>query len=323
VTSGLRYSIVTPVRNEAENLGRLREVLEAQTHRPLRWVIVDTGSDDETPILVRELAAKNHWIDAEELPAAGGAERGAPIVRAFHHGLAHVPDECELVVKLDADISLAEDHFERLVREFERDERVGIAGGVAYQLARDGVWRLHHSTGLGIRGAARAYRRACLNDVLPLEERMGWDTLDLVKAETLGWKVLLLRDLPFRHHRDEAERDPSSYFRWRNQGAAAWYMGYRWSYVLARTLFRMRADPAAFGILHGYVAARLRREQQCPDPAIRRSVRRRQRLRELPRRVREAAAPRRELAAAPLSDAGDDRGSARRDHAPPSERVAR
>ena len=106
------------------------------------------------------------------------------------------------------------------------------------------------------------------------------------------------QQLPFRHHREEAERDPSSYFRWRNQGAAAWYMGYRWSYILVRTAFRMRKDPAALGIAHGYLSSALRREQQCVDPAVRSHVRRRQRLRELPLRMRESVRPRRELGTA-------------------------
>jgi hypothetical protein len=216
-------------------------------------------------------------------------------VRAFHHGLELVPPDSDIVVKLDADISMEPGHFDRLLGEFERDERLGIAGGAAYQQDADGRWRQHHGTGPGVRGAARAYRRACLDDVLPLEERMGWDTLDLVKAETRGWAVRLVPNLAFRHHREEAERDPSAYFRWRNQGAAAWYMGYRMSYIFVRTAFRMRRDLAAVGIAHGYLSSALRREPQIGDAAVRSHVRSRQRLRELPLRLREAVRPRREL----------------------------
>ena len=187
------------------------------------------------------------------------------------------------------------DHFDRVLREFERDERLGIAGGIGYELDSEGRWRQRHGTGAGVWGAARAYRRACLAEVLPLEERMGWDTLDLVKAETRGWNVRICYEIPFRHHRAEAERDPSSYFRWRNQGEAARYMGYRWSYIVVRTLFRMCKDPAALGIVHGYGAAALRREPRCADAAVRAYIRERQRLTHLPLRIREVFRPREEL----------------------------
>ena len=48
------YAIVSPVKDEAERLElTLRSVCE-QTHRPVRWVIVDDGSSDGT----RELAER-------------------------------------------------------------------------------------------------------------------------------------------------------------------------------------------------------------------------------------------------------------------------
>ena len=42
----LTYAIVTPARNERDNLQRLAESVLAQDHAPLSWVIVDDGSDD-------------------------------------------------------------------------------------------------------------------------------------------------------------------------------------------------------------------------------------------------------------------------------------
>jgi biofilm PGA synthesis N-glycosyltransferase PgaC len=294
VTS-LDYAVITPVRDEAENLGRLRDALAAQTHPPAAWIVVDTGSGDGTPELLGRFAEENPWIRSERLPVTEGAARGAPIVRAFHHGLRLVPASCDAVVKLDADISFPPDHFERLLGELQRDERLGIAGGIGHELDANGHWRQRHGTGAGVWGAARAYRRTCLDQLLPLEERMGWDTLDLLKAEVLGWRVRVFEELPFRHHRAEAERDPSSYFRWRRQGEAARYMGYRWSYTLLRTLFRMARDPAAVGILHGYLSSALGREELCRDPEVRSHVRDRQRLRQLPLRAREVVRPRKEL----------------------------
>ncbi|MDX6410608.1 MAG: hypothetical protein QOE91_124, partial [Gaiellaceae bacterium] len=49
------YTVVTPVRNEADNLVRLAQCLLEQTRRPRAWMIVDTGSDDETERVIGEL----------------------------------------------------------------------------------------------------------------------------------------------------------------------------------------------------------------------------------------------------------------------------
>ena len=65
-------------------------------------------------------------------------------------------------------------------------------------------------------------------------------------------------------------------------------MGYRPTYLIARALFRMRATPASFAMLTGYLDAALRHEPGFADPAVRKYIRDRQRLRELPRRAAEA-----------------------------------
>ena len=108
----LTYSIITPARDEAKNLRRLAECLVAQVAKPTAWVIVDDGSTDETLALGSSLAEEHPWIRV--VSGDGGAlERGGPIVRAFNVGLAELEPLTDVVVKVDADISLEPDHFER------------------------------------------------------------------------------------------------------------------------------------------------------------------------------------------------------------------
>jgi hypothetical protein len=184
------------------------------------------------------------------------------------------------------------DHFERLLAEFERDPRLGIAGGIGYEEHADGQWRQRHGTGPAVWGACRAYRRGCLEEILPLEEHMGWDTLDLMKARVKGWRVEVFYDIAFRHHRVEGQRDGRRLRTSMIQGEAAHFMGYRPSYLLVRTLYRMLREPAAIGLLAGYVRARARRKPRCADLELRAYVRSQQSLRNIPRRAREALRPR-------------------------------
>lgn len=281
------YSAITPVRDEAENLRRLAASLREQQLRPLEWIVVDNGSQDETRDVVAALAAEHDWIRLLSVPPASRAVPGKPIVRAFHAGIAALAREAEVVVKLDADVSFEPDYFERLLAAFRAEPKLGIAGGVCMELD-DGAWHPTFVTGDHVRGAVRAYRWKCLQDVLPLEERMGWDGIDELKANVLGWTTRILPDLSFRHHRPVGARDGRPHRRWQALGEGAHYMGYRPWYLVLRSLHHARRDIAALAMIWSYVGAALRREPVYGDAAVRAHLRRQQSLANLPRRIREA-----------------------------------
>jgi poly-beta-1,6-N-acetyl-D-glucosamine synthase len=288
----LAYALITPARNEAENLRRLAGCLAEQTIPPQAWLVVDDGSTDGTAELAFELAAELPALQVlssvgartKAGPLEAGRQSGRDIV-AFKTGLEALEGRPDVVLKLDADVSFAPDFFERLLAEFEADPRLGIAGGVCWE--RDGdEWRPYHVTGGHVRGATRAYRRECLLDVSPLEERIGWDAVDEMRANLNGWSTRSIQSLPFYHHRRLGERDGARR-EWEAQGRMAHYLGYRISYLLARTLWRVRTERAAVAMLSGYASAALRREPRGPAE-LRAYLRREQRIRKLPLRLREA-----------------------------------
>jgi biofilm PGA synthesis N-glycosyltransferase PgaC len=289
-TRRLTYALVTPARDEEQNLRRLAASLLAQTVPPQAWIVVDDGSADRTPDLMRELAQEHDWISVISAPADAGRLVDGRLtgrdVAAFQAGLAALAAEPDIVLKLDADVALLPDFFAGLLSAFEDDPRLGIAGGACFEF-EDGAWRERWVTGNHVRGATRAYRWACLQEVRPLEPRLGWDGIDEVRAAVNGWHTKSFRALPFFHYRLMGERDGVRRS-FRDQGSTAHYMGYRPSYLVARALFRMRTTPAALAMITGYVGAALRREPGVADPAVRKYIRDRQRLRELPKRAAEA-----------------------------------
>jgi cellulose synthase/poly-beta-1,6-N-acetylglucosamine synthase-like glycosyltransferase len=281
------YAAISPVRNEADNLPRLARALAAQSVRPSVWWIVDNGSTDSTLEVAGELAAGAGWIRLLEVPGERGAVRGRPIVRAFHAALTNLAPAPDVVVNLDADVSMGEDYFERLLQAFTADPSLGIAGGTCYERQRGG-WRERHVTGNTVWGASRAYRWDCLQEVLPLEERLGWDGVDELKANARGWRTATVRDLPFYHHRREGERDGLRVKARAAQGRSAHFMGYRPWYLVLRALGNTLRDPAAPAMIWGYGAAALTRQPRCADDAARAYLRQQQSLRTVPLRVREA-----------------------------------
>jgi biofilm PGA synthesis N-glycosyltransferase PgaC len=290
VTSRLTYVVVTPAHNEADNLRQLAESMRAQWLPPAEWLIVDNGSSDGSEETIAEITAANPWARGIFVPKEGSTPRGAPVVRAFHAGLRTLRSDVDVITKLDADVTFEPDFFARILAEFEKDPALGITGGICLERSGDGTWKRQVVTRGHVRGATRAYRAACLRDVLPLEERMGWDGIDEVKARVAGWTTRSLDDLPFKHHRPLGARE-APWEKWIVHGRMAHYMGYRTSYLVARTAYRSVREPRAVGMLWGFAGAVARREPKCPDVAVRAHLRREQRLRTLPSRVYERLGP--------------------------------
>ena len=284
----LSYAVVTPARNEADNIRRLAGSLRAQTLAPAAWVIVDNGSTDDTLRLAQELAGEDASVSVIEVPGERTPTRGGPVARAFSAGLEQLTEQPDVVVKLDADVSFEPDFFSRLLAEFERDPALGIAGGTCYEL-EDGAWKAKHATGDRVRGATRAYRWACLQAVLPLEQRAGWDGIDELRA--------IARGLP---HAVASPTCPSTTIGACGAGRepAAPALRDRPLELVQRLspLVRAARGPSsrrgrelvALALVGGYASAALRREPRCADPVARAYLRREQSLRRLPSRIREA-----------------------------------
>jgi poly-beta-1,6-N-acetyl-D-glucosamine synthase len=283
----LSYALITPARDEAENLRRLAACIVEQTLLPTQWIIVDNGSTDETRGVAERLAGLHDWIAVHSITGEDAARPGAPVVRAFNAGLEILAEAPDILVKLDADVSVERAYFERLAAAFQTNPSLGIASGKCLEL-RDGVWREIHVTGGHVRGASRAYRWACLQDVLPLEEVVGWDGIDELKASVFGWTTGSVPGIAFYHHRKVGQRDGSAHARWTRQGEGSRYMGYRFWYLVLRTAHHMRRDRAAIAMILGYLRAAARREPRYRDERVRHYLREQQSLRMLPRRVREA-----------------------------------
>jgi glycosyltransferase involved in cell wall biosynthesis len=284
--SNLSYAVVTPARNERENLARLAESVLSQRHLPAQWVIVDDGSDDGMDRVAAELAATHDWItvagtgeDAAEL--AEGRRRGRDLL-AFRRGIEALRTPVDVFVKVDADTSFDESYFATLMDRFDADPELGIAGGCCYELA-NGVWERVKVSDSHPRGASRAYRWALREVVFELEPELGWDGVDEVLAELRGYRTAGFQDFGFRHHRKVGERE-GLLRAGTALGRQAWYMGYRPSYLLLRALYRARENFASLAMVWGYTAAAVTGAPQCPHEPVTTRIREGQRLRVVVRR---------------------------------------
>jgi biofilm PGA synthesis N-glycosyltransferase PgaC len=272
------YVVVTPARNEAEYIGSTVESMLNQTVVPRLWVVVDDGSTDDTAGIVERATADVDWVQLVRRADRGHRSAGTGVMAAFRDGLADVGDiDWEFLVKLDGDLRFEDDYFESCLNGFKSDPTLGIAGGKVYDVYPDRVVYDSHPD-FHVRGATKIYRRECWDAIGGLIEAPGWDTLDEVKANQLGWRTRTLPESPIYQLRPTGEA-AGTWSNWSKNGAAAYRSGYHPAFVLARAGRRLLRPPsvaAPTALVWGYTKAWLTRIDRIDDPELLRYVKKQQ-----------------------------------------------
>ena len=199
----LSYAVVSPAKDEAERIGKTIDSMIRQTQHPVRWVIVDDGSSDKTYELAKAYETSHPWITVIRIERDAARRIGSAEIRAFEAGFQLIAHEnFDLIVKLDCDLILPPDYFERLAAYFDADPSLGIASGV-YLEQRGTDWTEINMPTYHASGASKMVRRHCLSDIGGFPLAPGWDTADEIKAQAKGWNTKHFTDLKFYHLRRE------------------------------------------------------------------------------------------------------------------------
>lgn len=114
-------SIIIPGKNEGKHLYKLATSLNEQTYSNIEIIVVCDGSDDDTPIIGRDLE-KNGFIDKFiRNEFRGGKASAANLALRYTTG--------KFIVHLDADCSYDRDAIEKIIIPFYEDVEVGAVGG--------------------------------------------------------------------------------------------------------------------------------------------------------------------------------------------------
>ena len=258
MSQAVKYVIVTPVRDEESHLeGTIRSVT-SQTIPPMEWIIVDDGSTDRTAEIADGWAGKVPWIHVVRRPNRGVRKSGGGVIEAFYDGYAAITHhDWDFIVKLDGDLTFSSNYFERCLQHFESEPNLGIGGGDIYHNIA-GNLTLESNPKFHVRGATKIYRRACWDAIGGLWRAPGWDTIDEVKANMLGWKSHSFTELRLTHHRLTGTADGVLRDRIKH-GMACYISGYHPLFVAASCASRLVQKPyiagsaaICYGFLKGY-----------------------------------------------------------------------
>ena len=222
-----RYIVVTPCRNEAKNLPNLVQSMTAQTIKPALWVIVDDGSTDRTGEIIAEVEEKYGWIKGLHLEKSE-EYMGTHLAYVCNKGFEFAKEYCnekgisyEYIALVDADNILEARYFEKLIEEFEKDEKLGIASGnsifvdiemILYELKAKNpnitvmdnefwhIWDSNSTEKQNSRedlpmGSARVWRKECFEETdgylpVPLP-----DSVSNAMAKLKGWRTRRFMDI--------------------------------------------------------------------------------------------------------------------------------
>lgn len=260
----MNFLVISPVKDEEQYVERTLCSMVAQTLRPVRWIIVDDGSCDQTPRIVENFAVRHDFIQFIKSPHRGPRQPGSAVIQAFNRGYEAVKEiNYDFVVKLDCDLSFEADYFERMMEVFAADPKLGIASGIYLESPDGNEWTEVEMPSYHAAGCSKVMRRPCFEQIGGFVPSRGWDTVDEIRAMARGWRTGHIPDLKMKH--------------WKREGAGIgtlrtslmhgeiYYLtGGSKLFLLLKVLHRMKCRPLVIGglaLLWGYARAALGRQE--------------------------------------------------------------
>jgi len=192
-------SVIAPGKNEGKNIPALAASLPRQTYKHTELIIVDDGSDDDTPLICNRLKKQGLIKAFIRNEIRGGKASAANTALCYVNG--------KYVVHIDADSTMSEDAIERIIIPFYMDSAIGMVGGDVRAIQSDVIinrlqcieYMKTISVGrtlaamLGmlriVAGAFGAFRTDVLRQLYGWDVGPGLDGDITLKFRKLGWKI--------------------------------------------------------------------------------------------------------------------------------------
>ena len=280
------YILVTPAKNEADNLPALIDSIARQNARPIAWFIVDDASEDGTPSIIDKASSEHSWIHSLRLSSkhdyAVDEHYAAVCVNGFNHAL----DYCRrnnidfgYIALSDADMLYPEDYFEKCLSFLHDNRGVGIVSGRI--LVKDRQGHLYEQERIRLEGrphgSGRIWRKEAFEDTEGYAIAKAPDTVSNVVAELKGWQVIRLPDIVCYQTRATRGK-ASSWTGYFQRGENAYYVSANPLSILNAVIDiilisrQKNCITKSLALLSGYWKSVLRREPQVDNDDIKRHI---------------------------------------------------
>lgn len=270
------YVVITPAFNEGEFIHYPLESMIKQTVKPLKWIIVDDGSRDDTAEKIKVIAGRHDWVQYHYHEKIPDQTYYSSNVYAILDGIKLVKDiPYSYLAILDADIELCSDYYEKIFEKFAKYKDLGIATGTYAE--REGAhWVEARIDRRSTPKAIQVFRRECYessNGYIPFRYG-GEDSGMEVMARMNGWRTWSFPAIIVKHHRPVGTGDGRSLLQARFRlGKTDYCLGTHPFFIIFKSIKRMLWEKPyflsglarLFGYLTGYFTGL---ERQLPEAAI-------------------------------------------------------
>ncbi len=262
-----RIFIVTPLKDEEDNINQLFEAISRQTKKVYTWVIVENNSVDSSKEMLedRKNSGAAESIIVLNLDDKTPYALGPKYAGLVKFGFDYISEnfdlaDDDLIGILDADNFPDPPYYELLSDSFRTNPKLGISSGM--DVDADGNMGRERSD--WVRGSCRLWRYACMRDAGYIVGPSA-DTLSLAKAEIRGWDAIPVPEAIFRIAREVGARVKYEYY-----GASAHHRGCTPLYALGKGVRYLRSNGAQGAKLYlkGYFKAYFSRAPKIDDPEI-------------------------------------------------------
>jgi biofilm PGA synthesis N-glycosyltransferase PgaC len=269
------YVIISPCRNEQDYMRKTLDTVVNQTVKPTLWVIVDDGSTDETPNILKEYQAQYDFITIVTRANRGHRSVGPGVIDTFYAGYNTINvDDYNYICKLDLDLELPLEYFELLIEEMHKEPRLGTYSGKPYFYDGKSTELIPEVCGdESSVGMTKFYRTACFKEIGGFVRQVMWDGIDSHRCRTLGWMSRSddHENMRFIHLRAMGSSQKSIITGRIRHGYGQYFMGTNFLFLLASVIYRLNKKPYVIGALStfwGYVNSALTGKERLKDPVM-------------------------------------------------------
>ncbi len=269
------YILVTPVRNEADNIQRLITCVASQVVRPKYWLIMNDNSTDESLSIITKASNNYDYITLWNLEPAE-RDLGWRYHRIMSRGFKKAITDCDvlgvrwsLIGVLDGDIFFKDnDYYSKLISEFVSSKKLGIASGEVSSKQNNGFVIDRNKYRLP-RGANRLINRECYQEIGGYPEEPCADSIMRIKAVHFGYNCAVFDHLvAYQSRLTTANRN--DYGSGKYVASVKYYLNYSFTYFILKTInyfFSLRFK-FAIGFFINYLRLRIEGREKISDPIV-------------------------------------------------------
>lgn len=275
----MNYILITPIKDEAENLCSLRDTVLNQSILPVLWVIIDGESNDGSFNLAKQIFREYNWVhiikqkkffekNYSHKNFALAVNQAYEFAKKFSQ-LNNIT--YKYIGKIDATVRLSENYFEFLIQEMEENAKLAIVSGLRnYSAKTQNVSEISVNDMFMEFGDIRLYSKKYWEQINGYPITFSPDTILLVKALNNGWHINVSKRASYLETRKSGSKI-GSFKGYRLMGRAMYNLGYHPVLVISNSIyqfFMFNFDFNAFAIAYGYVLSYSRNEERIQDKEL-------------------------------------------------------